>query len=127
MEGCYTVCDPASSSYSFHHPKLRYCCAVSLLTLTSHPHRRDGDLTSPSSASAPLHTFHFPSSFSATIHSTSGNGDRSPSIELDALDLSVGGQGLIGRKVQLVEFDDGGVGGEGERGRVVREGVLGWN
>lgn len=40
-----------------------------------------------------------------------------------AMDLSVGGEGVIGRRVQLV---DGGMGEEATP-RVLREGVLGWN
>lgn len=40
------------------------------------------------------------------------------------MDLSVGGEGLIGRRVQLVEI----IGDrESQAGRVLSEGVLGWN
>jgi len=61
-----------------------------------------------------MHTFQF----------AADHGNTSPTLELDtAMDLSVGGEGLIGRRVQLVE-----VGGKGSQmGRVLREGVLGWN
>jgi len=49
----------------------------------------------------------------------------------EELDLGVSEKGVIGRKVQLVEFVETGNGngarGEVGSGRVLMEGVLGWN
>ena len=80
-------------------------------------YRCDGDLSTTASASRPLHSFQFTAS--------AGRGDKSPSVELTtAMDLSVGGEGLIGRRVQLVDLEEGrGVAGP----KVLREGILGWN
>jgi len=62
-----------------------------------------------------MHTFQF----------AADHGNTSPTLKLDtAMDLSVGGEGLIGRRVQLVEI----IGDrESQAGRVLSEGVLGWN
>jgi len=93
--------------------------AMAKATLLTNHNRRDGDLTTPTSPSPPMHSFQFPVR-------TAAAGDESLTLKLDtAMDLSVGGEGLIGRRVQLVEFESGS--GGVETPRVVREGVLGWN
>jgi len=45
----------------------------------------------------------------------------------EELDLGVSEKGVIGRTVQLVEVVGTGDAGEDGMGRVLREGVLGWN
>jgi len=62
-----------------------------------------------------MHIFQFPTS--------TDTGSISPAVELPTMDLGVGGEGLIGRKVQLVDLEDA----SPESSRVLREGVLGWN
>jgi len=109
------------------------CAAVSdarLIGLSRHT----GDLTITSSPlphtpTGPLHTIDLATS---TLSPPSQVGAAPDRIELtlhmqQELELSVGSKGVIGRKVQLVEVLEDGDDGEDGLGRVLREGVLGWN
>jgi hypothetical protein len=62
-----------------------------------------------------MYMFQFP----AAIFSDGTN----PSVELPTMDLGVGSEGLIGRKVQLVDIEGTSPGSP----RILCEGILGWN
>ena len=89
--------------------------------LISHISSQDGDLScSSSSSSSPLQILP-PPLYSFSLKA----GEERTFLLAEKLDLGVGERGVIGRRVSVMARTAGG--GVREGGRVVAEGVMGWN